>query len=302
MVEESGDRITLRLEGEHARSGVSLAAFDSFIAHFISALRYHYRSSRAEPTKKAGRPFSEDQMATAFRLVEFRTGSGVAVLEPPLLDDEPSLTSEIGDVPTLAWANVGELLDAVEAGHPLAGAVAAELEAATRSLGPSGRFSIDYRSQRKARYHLFTAEEVPTLAAAPVLEGPCQQAITGVLHAIDLEPDKVGIRTASGVDWSCRYPGELEHEVLALIGSRVWARGLGRMSSSRVGTLDLEAIQVVPDFEQTELFTGIPVALPDLLEQQGVHGPQGLATFTDPEWSAGEESDLFLEAAFSEVE
>ena len=302
MVDQGNDRIILTLEGELATKGVSLAAFDSFVGHFISALRYQYRSSRAEPTKKAGRPFTQDQMATAFRLVEFRTGSGVAVLEPPLLGEKPRLTDALGDVPTLAWANVAELIEYAEAGRPLDEAVAEELEAATRSLGATGRFSIDYRGQGKTRQHDFTLEEISGLRAPSVLEEPRLQTITGVLHAMRSEPDKVGIRTPSGVDWSCGYPQELEHEVLQLIGGVVWARGTGMANSPRSGTLELTAIRAVPAFEQTDLFTGAPVSLPELMEQQGIRTPQGLGVFSDPEWEAGEESDLFMQAVFGEVE
>ena len=301
-MEQEDDRIVLTLEGAHAKKGVSLAAFDSFVGHFVSALRYHYRSSRAEPTKKAGRPFTQDQMATAFRLVEFRTGSGVAVLKPPLLDEESNLTASLGDVPTLAWANVAEMIESADAGLTLDDAVVGELEAATRSLGTAGRFSIDYRGQGKTRRHRFDLDGLATLRAVPVLEEPRPITITGVLHAIDLEPDKVGIRTPSGVDWSCRYPHELEREVLHLIGGLVWAEGLGRVSSSRSGTLDLRAIHAAPAFEQTELFTGTQIPLHDLMEQQGIRNPQGLRAFSDPEWEAGEESDLFLHAVFGEVE
>jgi hypothetical protein len=80
----SREQVTLTLQGEKAREGVNLAAFESFVEHFLKALRYHYRSSRAAPIRKQGRPFSDEDLATSFRLVEFRTGSGVAVLEPAL--------------------------------------------------------------------------------------------------------------------------------------------------------------------------------------------------------------------------
>lgn len=299
---ETDDKITLKLEGEHAKKGVSLAAFESFVAHFVSALRYHYRSSRAEPTRKPGRPFTQEQMATAFRLVEFKTGSGIAVLRPPLATEEPSLVSELGDVPTLAWANVAELIECAESGGTLDDAVVGELEAATKSLGPAGRFSIDYRSQGSVRKHTFRQEDIPSLRAVPVLESPREHSITGVLHAIDLEPDKVGIRTPSGIDWSCRYPQELEDTVLALVGGRVWAKGLGKLGSARAGSLELTEIHAVAEYEQTELFTAAPVPLRDLMEQQGMGRPQGLNTFADPEWHEGKESDLFLQAVFDAVE
>lgn len=73
--EADKDRITLELQGERAREGVSLAAFDGFVTHLLTALRYHYRAATAAPVKKTGRPFGKDDLATAFRLTAFRTGS-----------------------------------------------------------------------------------------------------------------------------------------------------------------------------------------------------------------------------------
>ncbi len=49
------DQITLTLEGDRARDGITLAAFDSFVDHFLLALRYHYRSSRASVVRRPGR-------------------------------------------------------------------------------------------------------------------------------------------------------------------------------------------------------------------------------------------------------
>jgi hypothetical protein len=48
------------------------------------------------------------------------------------------------------------------------------------------------------------------------------------------------------------------------------------------------------------LFTESPVPLAELMKQQGVDGPQGLAAFADQEWELGEESERFLEAIFAE--
>ena len=61
--------------------------------------------------------------------------------------------------------------------------------------------------------------------------------------------------------------------MLQLIGGVVWAKGMGMANSPRSGTLDLTAIRAVPAFEQTDLFTGAPVPLPELMEQQGIHSP-----------------------------
>jgi hypothetical protein len=58
----------------------------------------------------------------------------------------------------------------------------------------------------------------------------------------------------------------------------------------------------VPEFEQTSLFTGAPLALTELMRLQGVRGPQGLAALADPEWEDNEQSDLFLEALLEKAE
>jgi hypothetical protein len=89
------DQITLTLEGDRAREGVSLAAFDSFVGHFLLALRYYYRSSRTSVVRRSGRPLADEELATNFRLVAFRKGSGVAVLEPALPPDADALTDEL---------------------------------------------------------------------------------------------------------------------------------------------------------------------------------------------------------------
>jgi hypothetical protein len=287
-------RITLTLEGEHAKKGVSLDAFENFVDHFISALRYHYRASIAAPVKKTGRPFSKEEIATAFRLVEFKVGSGIAVLEPPLRETDEA--APFAEVPTLAWENLADLLQAVESQRKLEEPVVNELEKALKSLGTEGRFSVEFRDANRVRAQVFDPSRLAALRPPPDEKQTRPQIITGVLHAIDLEPDKVAIRTAGGIDWTCRYTAELEHDVLSLIGKRVWARGIGKLTSSRSGVLEIIEIHGVPEHEQTSLFTSAPLPVSELMDLQGVQGPQGLRALTDPEWVDNEESDLFLEA------
>lgn len=50
------------------------------------------------------------------------------------------------------------------------------------------------------------------------------------------------------------------------------------------------------------MFTKFPVPIHELMKQQGISGPQGLAAFADPEWELNEESRRFLEAIFAENE
>jgi hypothetical protein len=277
---------------------VSLAAFDGFVTHLLTALRYHYRAATATPVKKTGRPFGKDDLATAFRLTGFRTGSGIVTLEPPTAEDETA--TALAEVPTLAWDNLADLLDAVAEQRPLDNAVLGELEAARRSLGADGRFSVELAGGPRVRRESFDQERIERLRTPHEAPEMRPQANVGLLHAIDLEPDKVGIRAASGLEWSCRYPAELESEVLTLIGSRVWARGTGRATSARSGSLEIAEIHAVPEYEQTSLFTGPAVSLAELMTAQRVDRPQGLSVLADPDWSDDEESDRFLEAILSD--
>jgi len=296
-------QITLTLEGEHARKGVSLDAFDSFISHFLSALRYHYRASRSQTVKKPGHPLAEERLVTAFRLVRFRAGSGIVVLEPPLQDEAEATLPDVDQaVLTSAWANAGDLLKSVGSGGPVDPSVVGELESATRALGRQGRFGIDFRAGADRWTTRVDEAKLVQLRRPQETAVEMPQLITGVLHAIDLEPDKVGIRSAAGVDWSCRYPAELEQTIGRLLGGRVWARGLGGATSARSGSMEVTEIHAVPEFEQTELFTAEPVSLSELMQRQSVERPQGLESLVDPDWEAGVESDLFLAAMLDDAE
>lgn len=298
VMTDTDNRITLTLKGEYAKEGISLNAFDGFITHFTNALRYHYRASKAEPTRNAGHPLSKEQLATSFRLVDFRVGSAIAVLDPPLVDEESDSLLD-SDVPTLAWTNVDDLLATADAGTYLEDDVAIELEAATRCLGRDGSFKVDYRSGSRSRAHTFDLPRLAALRAPRSADTACPHTITGHMHAIDLEPGHVAIRTASGMDWRCSYPDELEKHILALVGTRVWARGTGKTTSTRAGSLDVVEIHPVAVYEQTALFTGLPVPITDLMARQSIDSPQGLAAVADPDWELDEESDRFLEAIFA---
>ncbi len=295
---ETHNSITLRLQGSKATRGVPLATFETFIDNFLAALRYHYRATALEPAKKAGRPYAKEELVTAFRLVGFRIGSGIAVLEPTTEEaDDPVLAQ----VPTLALDNLTSLITAVKAGQRIDTAVVDALETARRALGAEGRFdvSVGLATDVAPSPAVSLDEELLNQLRVPAEETARRsQTISGNLHAIDLEPDKVGIRTPSGADWSCRYPEHLEPLVKSLIGSTVWARGVGALTSARSGSLELEEIQAVPQYEQTSLFTGEPVPLDELLARQEIIAPQGLKALADPEWEDNEESERFLEAIF----
>jgi hypothetical protein len=294
------DQITLTLEGDRARDGVSLAAFDSFVSHFLLALRYHYRSARTSVLRRSGRPLVDEELATSFRLVAFRKGSGIAVLEPGLPPDADALTGELP--PTLAWENLAGLLDAIDREDRLDVSITSELDAALKALGRQPRISVDVVRAGSRRQHELTEERIARIRSKSeeARDVDTELTVTGVLHAIDLEPDKVAIRTPSGVDWTCEYQPALEREVLSLIGHRVLAAGRGHATSPKAGTLQLEKIRALPEPEQTQLFTGRVVPLEALKEEQGITRPQGISAFVDPSWEDTEESEDFLRALLDE--
>jgi hypothetical protein len=128
------------------------------------------------------------------------------------------------------------------------------------------------------------------------------RTVVGLLHAIDLESDKLAVRTPSGVDWQCEYPSLPEADVLPLVGRRVIATGMGRMTCSKVGTLELDSIASLPEVEQTPLFSAEPLPMRLLQERQHITSPQGTESFVDPDWRESEESDLFLRALLGEFD
>lgn len=65
-----------------------------------------------------------------------------------------------------------------------------------------------------------------------------------------------------------------------------------------MGTSDPDDAEHVP----AALSTKSPVPIGELMKQQGVSGPQGIAALADPEWELNEESQRFLEAIFAESE
>jgi hypothetical protein len=65
-----------------------------------------------------------------------------------------------------------------------------------------------------------------------------------------------------------------------------------------IGTSDPDDAEHVP----AAMFTKSPLPIGELMKQQGISGPQGLAAFADPEWEFDEDSWRFLAAIFAESE
>jgi len=296
MTKVSDDKtITLTLKGARAERGVSLSDFESFIDNFLAALRDYDRADRGEPTRTSGHPDRRAEAVTAFRLVGFRTGSGVATIEPELMvaDDDQLPIDEM----PLSLANLRALTADLAAERPVPEPVLEALGKACRAVGADGSVAIDL-SDASARRVVVDKRLLDRVALANVTDGSDDvRSASGRLHLLDLEPDRLGIRTASGVEWSCRYPAVLEQRVKSLLDRIVWVQGSGRLTSPLRGTMMIERIEPV-DMEQSALFTTTPVDEDELLARQGITAPQGLKSLSDGEWD-DETDDAYLAALLS---
>ncbi len=118
MTETTDDEtITLTIKGARAQRGVSLSDFESFIGNFLASLRDYDRADRGEPTRKSGHPDRRAEAVTAFRLVGFQTGSGVAIIEPDLMAAEDDQL-HVDDIP-LSLATLRALTDDLAAERPV---------------------------------------------------------------------------------------------------------------------------------------------------------------------------------------
>lgn len=283
MSEENTDRFVLHLEGSRARRGILLQDLEDFIDGFLKALRGHDRALRGEAATKAGHPERRDQLVTAFRLVDYRQGSAILTIEPAIEDlEEDNLDLDVEALPS---TNLASLLESARRAEPLNPEVARSLEAARRHLGDDGRFQI----RRVDEAHdlapvIFDAEAIR--GAATPRQAPFAGPVTvsGRLHAIDLEPGRVQIRAVDGADWRCTYAEEMEPDVTALLGALVWARGTGRKIDARRGEISIDVVREVAYAEESPLFTRERVPIDRLMAEQGITGPQGLASLADPGW------------------
>jgi len=296
MTETTDNQITLRIQGARAERGVSLSDFESFIDNFLAALRDYDRAGRGEPTRKSGHPDKRAEAVTAFRLVRFQTGSGVATIEPERVIAEDDQLP-VGDVP-LSLATLRALTDDLVAERTVPEPVIEALGKACRSVGTDGSIAIE----------MADADFPPVVVDAGLLERVALatstpnddevRSVAGRLHLLDLEPDRLGIRTASGTEWSCRYPEELEERIKRLLDRIVWVEGSGKLTSPLRGSMTIERIESVDDVEQSALFTSAPVDENELLTRQGITAPQGLDALSDPEWD-DETDDAYFTALLS---
>jgi hypothetical protein len=292
---DTNDQITLTLKGARAERGVSLSDFESFIDSFLAALRDYDRAGRGERTRRSGHPDRRAEAVTAFRLVGFQIGSGVAVIEPDavLVEDEQLPL----DVEPLSLVTLRALAEDLVAERPVPEPVLDALGRACRAAGPDGSVAIDGVGVGDASV-VVDGSLLGRVAAAGDDSAVVEvRSVSGRLHLLDLEPDRLGIRTTAGVEWSCRYPEELEARVKGLLDRIVWVQGSGKLTSPLRGAMSIERIEPV-DVEQSMLFTSAPVDEDELLARQGIDAPQGLDALTDREWD-DETDGAYLAALLS---
>lgn len=295
MTEVNDKQITLTIKGARAERGVSLSDLESFIDNFLAALRDYDRASRGEPTRKSGHPDRRAEAVTAFRLVAFQTGSGVVTIEPELVGaDDDQLPMD--DVP-LSLATLRALADDLAAERSVPEPVLDALTKACRSVGADGSVAIEIGAAVAAPIVVDIGLLDRVALARNAVADEEVRSVSGRLHLLDLEPDRLGIRTASGVEWSCKYPEALEEHVKSLLDRIVWVEGSGRLTSPLRGSMAIERIEPV-DVEQSSLFTSTPIDEDELLARQGISEPQGLAALSYADWD-DETDDAYLEALLS---
>ena len=292
------DPITLRLEGSRAERGISLSDFETFIDSFITALRDFDRDKRGAPTRKSGHPEARAEAVAAFRLVGFREGSAVAIIEPELKGDDDGV-ERIVDAESIQITNLCSLLSSVEKEEPLPESVTEALEKAVRSAGDDGILSVELAASNSneppRRPVTIDTARIGRIRAARRTPPPkVVTSISGKLHQVDFEPDKLAIRASDGVDWICGFPQELEQQVAVLVNRLVWVSGEGTAQSSRRGTMKLSAIKPIEQGLQTGLFSGEPISSEDLAAAQGITAPQGLNAVGVENWTDADE--LYLAA------
>jgi len=287
------------LHGPKAPEGVDLDALEGFFSALRRALREFDRHARGARPRTKGKPSPDEQRAAAFRLVRFRTGSGVATIEAADLPDdadEPQLP--IHGTPLKALVTMDGLLDAIKTKASLASDIVDALDDAQRSLGPTGRFAIKTKNQPR---RVTVDEKVIQRLRATFEDSPPRQAgaltIVGRLHSIETDQDKrvVGIRTATGAEWVCSYDDRLRPVVKDLLERIVEARGWGLLTSPERGRIDLSSVAASVDGEGESMFSFDEIPIKTLVERQGVNGPQGLRALRTEELE-DDDADALLDA------
>lgn len=292
-------RVVLDLHGTRAREGVDIDAFATFLMYFRTALREFSRADRGSIARKSGRPNAHEAAVSAFRLVEFHTGTGIATLAPSIEGEESSGDLALEDpIEALGVITLLGLFTAIEGGQRLPEPVVEALGSARRAIGDDGMFGVKVTGRRRLARVEINENRIKRLQPpeSESLDAPI--GVTGRLHLIEADPPnrRVGVRAQDGIDWTCTYPDHLHPIVTKLVQHLVRIAGTGRRSSGAAGRLHIERLEQIPEHAQDELFSVDTVPLLQLRAQQKIDGPQGLGTLVDDEWQDDEESRLFLEA------
>lgn len=291
--------VVVDLHGARAPNGVEIDALEVFLGHFRAALREFDRDRRGTLAKRGGRPDARDAASSAFRLVEFRTGSGIATLEPARPAGEAADDMPFEDLADdLSLTNLRALLEAVCVGERLAAPVVEALGSARRAVGDDGSFGIKVADGRQAPRVVFDLKRMDELQHPAEQGDEKTLVLTGRLHMIEADQPgrRVAIRAQGGVDWTCSYPDHLHQLVTGLVERLVRVAGTGRLVTAATGRLRIEHLDLVPEHAQDALFSSEPVSLGQLRAEQGIDRPQGLAALVDLTWENDEEGQRFLEA------
>ena len=297
-IDDRSEKVIIELKGAKAERGLPLANFEAFVEHFRKALTDYDRQTRGEPTRRSGHLNVREEIVSAFRLTAVRPGSTILELEPIPRDEvEPDDgQEEIPGAELLSLITLRSMLAAVDSEEQMDPAVTESLSDARRTLGNNGRMTFKLRNGRAhARPVVIDEKRIRRLEGRAKKREPRPLMVSGRLHRIELEPDKVGIRSPAGVDWTCRYPADLEQSVKGLLDSIVSVRGVGSQSTAQRGTLTIEEIHAVPQFEQTPFFTFETEPLEALMARQGIEPRRGPISIL-PDDVSDSELDDFLKA------
>jgi hypothetical protein len=288
----------LDLHGARAQQGVEIDALETFLAHFRAALRDFFRASHGGIPRSGGRPAARDAAATAFRLVEFHTGSGIATLEPVRSADLTGGDSTLDLGEALSITTLRNLLIAIDSGKRLPAPVVEALGSARRAIGDDGSFGVEVSGWGRSLRVVIDQERMKRLQRPENESEDTTMSVSGRLHMIEADQPnrRVGIRGQDGVDWTCTYPDEMHPVVTTLIERLVRVEGIGRRITAATGRLAITRLDPILEHTQDVLFTVETVALEQLLSEQQIDRPQGLSALIDEEWKDDEESRLFLEA------
>jgi hypothetical protein len=278
---------------------VDIDALETFLERLRTALREFARAGAGAVPRKGGRPTGREAAVTAFRLVEFHTGSGIATLEPSVPTDPAALGLQLddtGEPPSVATLRA--LVGALHARRKLPDPVVDALAGAQRAMGDDGSFGIAVSDGGQIPRVVIDPDRVNELRQAAAEPVDAKLTVTGRLHMIeaDLPNRRVGIRAQDGTDWTCTYPDELHAVVTKLVERLVRVSGTGRRTGAVSGRFRIETLDAIEEVAQETLFTVDTIPDAQLRAEQRIDAPQGLSTLVDEDWKDDEEGRRFLEA------